>query len=40
MTTDGITLQRLSRAGGYTGPNDGVRDTNTWRPGSAKPKVT
>ena len=27
----GITLQRLSRAGGYRGPNDGVPGPNTWK---------
>ena len=30
-SADGLTLQRLSRAGGYAGPNDGVPGPSTWR---------
>ena len=30
-SADGITLQRLARAGGYAGPNDGVPGPNTWK---------
>ena len=30
-SADGITLQRLARAGGYDGPNDGVPGPNTWK---------
>ena len=30
-SADGITLQRLARAGGYTGLNDGIPGPNTWK---------